>query len=64
MKCGHEACRCTVEGDDRFCSEHCRDHAAAPTGHGEHACECGHPACEEQDEGTRQTEQDILEAFE
>ena len=60
MKCGHDDCRCTVGGGERFCGEHCRDRANAEDSG--HACMCGHPACE--DAGTRETEQDIQEAFE
>jgi hypothetical protein len=35
---------CTVEEGQRFCSEHCEQHAA-DAGHAEHRCECGHAAC-------------------
>jgi hypothetical protein len=45
-KCGHEKCRCPVDGED-FCSDYCADRAdtaeleVAP----EEACRCGHLAC-------------------
>ncbi|HEY7529621.1 MAG TPA: hypothetical protein VIC56_02960 [Gemmatimonadota bacterium] len=46
-KCAHQACTCMVSGDDRYCSAHCRDHAAkgggSPVGVG--GCGCGHPGC-------------------
>jgi hypothetical protein len=59
--CDHRACGCAVEGGERFCSEHCREQAARGEG-GEHICSCGHLDCE--DAGTRETEHEILEAFE
>jgi hypothetical protein len=46
MKCRHEGCTCLVEAGQEFCSDYCRDHAAE-TGHGTHACGCGHPGCGE-----------------
>jgi hypothetical protein len=44
MRCMHTGCRCEVgEGED-FCSAYCRGHSAG-SGHEQHICECGHPAC-------------------
>jgi hypothetical protein len=66
MNCGHATCRCTIADGEDFCSDHCRDQAAAAGGitdHDSHACECGHPACQVA-EGDARTEQDIKEAFE
>jgi hypothetical protein len=45
MTCAHQGCLCLVDGGERFCSDHCREHAD-DGGHAEHRCECGHPACE------------------
>lgn len=60
MKCGHDECRCPVVDGERFCSDHCREvtNAEGRT----HVCKCGHPTC--QDAETRETEQNIQEAFE
>ena len=44
MNCQHEGCTCQVEAGQEFCSDYCRDHASE-TGHGAHACGCGHPGC-------------------
>jgi hypothetical protein len=44
MKCGHAGCLCNVEQGQEFCSDHCREHASGRD-HLEHACECGHDAC-------------------
>ncbi len=46
MECVHRSCRCQVQDGEDFCSDHCRE-AAAKTGHEDHRCECGHPACAE-----------------
>jgi hypothetical protein len=46
MNCGHDGCRCQVADDERFCSDHCREHAGDAAHAGGHACECGHPACQ------------------
>ncbi len=44
MKCAHAGCLCDVEEANGFCSDHCREHAGGGD-HLEHACECGHAAC-------------------
>ena len=64
MRCGHEGCTCQVEQSGDFCSEHCRERAG-DTGHGAHACECGHPGCQASTaEADRATEEDLQAAFE
>ena len=42
MRCEHVGCTCETEPSDRFCSDHCREHAG-DAGHGVGACGCGHP---------------------
>lgn len=64
MRCGHEGCTCQVEQSGGFCSDHCREHAG-DTGHGAHACECGHPQCQAMESrADERTRKDIQEAFE
>ena len=46
MGCAHEGCLCQVEGAGAFCGAHCAEHAPQSV-HDEHACECGHPACQQ-----------------
>jgi hypothetical protein len=40
-KCAHPSCDCTVSGNDKFCSEYCRD----AKGITEIGCGCEHTAC-------------------
>jgi YihY family inner membrane protein len=62
MQCGHEGCTCQVEQSGGFCSDHCREHAG-DTGHGAHACECGHPQCQSMESKTDgPSEEDLLQA--
>jgi hypothetical protein len=42
-RCAHEACGCTVIGDAKYCSDHCRD--AVDQDIVEIACDCGHKGC-------------------
>ena len=44
-KCEHEGCTCTVEDDQRFCSDYCHEHDGMEHAAGEQ-CKCGHPECE------------------
>ena len=41
--CAHEGCGCPAGGDNKYCSDHCRD--AADQDLAEIACDCGHPGC-------------------
>ncbi len=48
-RCGHEGCRCEVESEQQYCSEHCRKadqnpDPADPRIQGG-ACGCGHSEC-------------------
>ena len=48
-RCRHEGCRCEVEADKQYCSEHCRKadqnpDPADPRIQGG-ACGCGHSQC-------------------
>jgi hypothetical protein len=61
MSCAHAGCRCEVGAGESVCGDHCREHAGQ-TEHGDHACECGHAACESPGAG-RSTEDDIQAAF-
>jgi hypothetical protein len=46
-QCAHEACRCDVGTNERYCSEHCAMQDAKPGEHSaEGGCNCGHPACQ------------------
>lgn len=45
MNCMHTGCLCQAAEGQEFCSGYCRDHAAL-TEHAEHACGCGHAACQ------------------
>jgi hypothetical protein len=40
-KCAHEGCNCRVSGDEKYCSEYCRD-AGDIT---EIGCGCEHAGC-------------------
>lgn len=40
-KCAHGSCDCTVSGNDKYCSEYCRE-ARDVT---EIGCGCEHPGC-------------------
>jgi hypothetical protein len=42
-KCKHGVCDCTVQGDDKYCSEYCED--AEDSKVMEIGCGCGHPPC-------------------
>jgi len=42
-KCGHEACTCMAAGDEKYCSDHCRD--VVDQDIIEIKCDCGHPGC-------------------
>lgn len=49
-KCAYVPCNCDVVSTERFCSDHCEEHAKAPreeSGSLAHtgACGCGHPSC-------------------
>lgn len=41
QKCAHSPCVCQVTPDQEYCSDRCRDDAAA----GSERCNCGHEAC-------------------
>lgn len=43
-KCGHKMCSCPVTGEEKYCSDHCRE--ATEQGIAEIACDCGCPGCE------------------
>ena len=42
-KCAHEACSCTVQKDDKYCSPQCEADASSDMTSIE--CKCGHPGC-------------------
>jgi hypothetical protein len=42
-QCAHEACHCTVGGNDIYCSEHCT--RTDETQREESQCRCGHSGC-------------------
>jgi hypothetical protein len=39
--CGHQACACTVDETEEFCSAECATASETP----DDACECGHMGC-------------------
>lgn len=43
-KCAHAICSCTVNGDQKFCSQMCEDSKDVT----ELACNCTHPGCTRQ----------------
>lgn len=45
-KCGHEHCRCIVDGDE-FCSDYCEERAgtAEVEAIADQKCQCDHAAC-------------------
>lgn len=43
--CMHTGCKCQADPGSEFCGEYCRDHSAESE-HADHACECGHAACQ------------------
>jgi hypothetical protein len=43
--CQHEGCRCQVPEGTSFCGGYCEAHADHPADLA-HACECGHPECQ------------------
>ena len=42
-KCAHESCNCSIQGDDQYCSDHCKQAAAQDMT--EIMCDCGHDCC-------------------
>ncbi len=40
-KCAHPACECMVSGDQKYCSDYCRDARQTL----EISCNCGHAGC-------------------
>lgn len=42
-KCGHAACDCRVEADNKYCSEYCKN--AEEAGVVEIGCGCEHTPC-------------------
>jgi hypothetical protein len=42
-KCGYTQCQCMVSGNDKYCSDYCRD--AQSEKEIEIQCDCKHPAC-------------------
>jgi len=44
-KCQHPSCQCVIASDQKYCSQLCKD---AGSDEVEIACDCGHPACEQQ----------------
>jgi len=44
-KCAHPACNCKVSGDDKYCSQYCKD----ARGTMEISCNCGHEGCSLED---------------
>ncbi len=46
MRCAHEGCRCDMAEDRRYCNEYCEEHGDHLAGIEDHACECGHAACQ------------------
>ncbi len=40
-KCAHPACSCTVEHNEKYCSQRCKDAGDEV----EISCDCGHPGC-------------------
>lgn len=40
-KCAHPACNCQVTGDDKYCSQYCKDAGGTM----EISCNCGHTGC-------------------
>ena len=48
QKCAHEACKCMVPADQKFCSDYCgaRDDAETASLQGNDGCKCGHSGCE------------------
>lgn len=40
-KCAHPACTCTVDKDNKYCSEYCHDAGGTM----EISCNCGHAGC-------------------
>jgi predicted nucleic acid-binding Zn ribbon protein len=43
-KCAHPICTCSVGGNEKYCSDHCRD--AVDQDIVEISCDCGHTGCE------------------
>jgi hypothetical protein len=44
-KCEHRSCQCMIASDQKYCGQLCRDAGSEEV---EIACDCGHPACEQQ----------------
>jgi hypothetical protein len=42
-KCAHAMCNCSVAGNEKYCSDHCRD--AVDQDIVEISCDCGHIGC-------------------
>jgi hypothetical protein len=45
-KCAHPACQCVPAGDEKYCSQYCKD---AGTEDVEISCDCGHEGCSLED---------------
>lgn len=43
-KCGHKICNCAVLGDEKYCSDHCRE--ATEQEIVEISCDCGDAGCQ------------------
>lgn len=43
-KCKHELCNCPTQGDEKYCSDHCRE--AVSQDIIELKCDCGHAGCD------------------
>jgi len=41
-KCAHPPCNCTVDTEEKYCSEYCEDAGGDEV---EISCDCGHPGC-------------------
>lgn len=46
-KCAHDGCKCTVQPDVQYCSDHCAQASRSNSGSGgQHdQCGCAHAAC-------------------
>ena len=46
MQCGHDGCLCITDGEQAYCGDHCRKHAATGPAYDPYPCGCGHEACQ------------------
>ena len=45
QRCAHKPCKCSTAEGEKYCSQHCEEHAKKGDPEGKVMCGCGHPEC-------------------